>query len=83
MSITMALADGGAMDMADCDGRGAGDMSGTPCDMACIAPFVANVGAEVAAASPLSVRTATWGPGDFSGRTGAPNPDPPRTLIPS
>lgn len=84
MAVKMALADGGAMDMADCDGCGsgdAGDKSGPPCDIVCIAPFVATVNAETAPAFPMSATAVTWVSRDFAGRTGPPDPYPPRTLI--
>lgn len=84
MAVKMALADGGAMDMADCDGCGsgdAGDKSGPPCDMVCIAPFVATVNAEASPAFPMSATAVTWVSRDFAGRTGPPDPYPPRSLI--
>lgn len=81
ISVKLALADGGAMDMADCEGCGSGDTGGAPCDMVCIAPFVANVSAETAPAFPLSATAVTWVSRDFAGRTGPPDPYPPRTLI--
>jgi hypothetical protein len=83
MAVKMALADGDAMDMADCDGCGSGDAgnkSGPPCDMVCIAPFVATVNAETALAFPMSATAVDWASRDFAGRTGPPDPYPPRNL---
>lgn len=84
MAVKMALADGGAMDMAGCDGCGsgdAGDKSGPPCDMVCIAPFVATVNAETEPAFPMSATAVSWVSRDFAGRTGPPDPYPPRSLV--
>lgn len=84
MSIKMALAGGGAMDMADCQGCGTdtdGEDSGPTCDIVCTVSFAASLGqidtfnphfARVA--RPLLVER-------LAGRTGLPEPYPPRTLI--
>jgi hypothetical protein len=85
MSLEMALVDGAAMEMADCEGCGTGGdggESGLACDIVCIAPFAATLGPEnapglrVVAESP-----APSGVRDVVGRTGPPDPYPPRTLI--
>lgn len=84
MSVKMALSDTGAMDMADCEGCGSsggdGD-GGLTCDIVCLAPLLANLSPDgVLAVSPGASPTS---PAfyDFVGRTGPPEPYPPRTLI--
>ena len=85
MSLKMALADGPAMDMADCEGCGTGgdgDESGMACDIVCIAPFTATLSQE----NPQGLRIVAESPApsgvrDVVGRTGPPDPYPPRTLI--
>lgn len=84
MSIKMALADGGTMDMADCKGCGSGnegDDGGLDCDMVCVAPFLANLSPE--GSSPIVTGTCPSSCGfyDLAGRTGPPEPHPPRTFI--
>ena len=84
MSVKMALSDTGTMDMADCEGCGSsggdGD-DGLTCDIVCLAPLLANLIPDgVLAVGPGASPT---GPDfyDFVGRTGPPEPYPPRTLI--
>lgn len=85
MAVKMALADGGPMDMADCtgcDAEGNGDDGGLTCDLVCNAPFVADLGTESTVSVPVAVSTVEpRGVYDFVGRTGPPDPHPPRTLI--
>ena len=85
MAVKMALADSGPMDMADCagcDSDGNGDKGGLACDLVCTAPFVADLGTGSTLSGPVAVSTATpKGDYDFVGRTGPPEPYPPRTLI--
>ena len=85
MAVKMALADGGPMDMADCTGcytDGNGDEGGLICDPVCTAPLVADLGTEFTVSVPVAVPTAEpRGVYDFVGRTGPPDPYPPRTLI--
>lgn len=84
MSLKMALGDAGAANMADCQGCGTdtdGEDSGPTCDIVCTVSFAASLGqidtfnphfAHVA--RPLLVE-------HLAGRTGLPEPYPPRTLI--
>lgn len=85
MAVKMALADGGPMDMADCtgcDADGNGDENGLACDLVCTAPSIAGSGAETALSVPVALSIAApKGVSDFVGRTGPPDPYPPRTLI--
>ena len=85
MAVKMALADIDHRDMADCtgcDAGGNGYQGGLACDLACTAPFVADLGTESTLSAPAAVSTVTsTGDYDFVGRTGAPEPYPPRTLI--
>lgn len=85
MSLEMALSDGAAMKMADCEGCDAGEdggESGQACDIVCIAPFTATLVPETAL-GPRVVAELPAPPGvrDVVGRTGPPDPYPPRTLI--
>ena len=84
MSIKMALADGGAMDMADCQGCGSdsGDNNGgIDCDMVCVAPILANLNLEVSVPAVVGISPSASAFYDLVGRTGPPEPYPPRTLI--
>lgn len=85
MAVKMALAEDGNMDMPDCTGCDAdsdGAEGGLVCDLVCTAPFVANLGINSAVNIPVAVSTAEpAGVCDFVGRTGVPDPYPPRTLI--
>ena len=82
MAVKMALGDGGTMDMADCTDCDAGGDGGLVCDLVCTAPFVADLGTESVVRVPVPVSTAAPnGVCDFVGRTGPPDPHPPRTLI--
>lgn len=85
MAVKMALADGDTMEMADCTGcdtDGRGDDGGLACDLVCTAPFVADLATKFDLSGPVGVSTAGQkGIYDFVGRTGPPDPYPPRTLI--
>ena len=84
MSLKMALADGGAMDMADCQGCGSdsdGDDGGLGCDMVCVAPFLAYLGPEGSVPAVTGIYPSARASYDLVGRTGPPEPYPPRTLI--
>jgi len=84
MSLKMALADGGAMDMADCQGCGSdneGDDGGLGCDMVCVAPILANLSPEGSIPAVTGISPSARAFYDLAGRTGPPEPYPPRTLI--
>ena len=84
MSLKMALADGGAMDMADCQGCGSdneGDDGGLGCDMVCVAPLLANLSPEGSVPAVTGISPSARAFYDLVGRTGPPEPYPPRTLI--
>jgi hypothetical protein len=84
MSLEMALADGEPMDMADCEGCGSGDDrgdGGPGCEMTCLAPMVAYLSEESTLAAMRRASPTDSSLYDFVGRTGPPEPYPPRTLI--
>lgn len=85
MAVEMALTDIGPMDMADCTGcvaDGTGGKNGQACDIVCTAPFVAELSAAAGFNAALAVSTvAPNGACASAGRTGSPNPYPPRSLI--
>ena len=80
MTVKMALADSGGMDMSDCGGC-ADDGSSPVCDDFCAAPLLA-IGDPRKPAQPLLQETsgylATHG---ATGRAGPPDPYPPRIVI--
>jgi hypothetical protein len=92
MSLAMshdALAGGGMAggdmageDMGDCDGCPPGDDGKVPlCSQFCLAPFAAlpvAVGVEL---SIVAAETAASPLNEMVGRTGPPDPSPPRTII--
>ncbi|MBA4228765.1 hypothetical protein [Parvibaculum sp.] len=84
MSIKMALADGGAMDMADCQGCGSdgdGDDGGLSCSMVCVTPLLASLSPEGSVPLVTGISPSVRAFYDLAGRTGPPEPYPPRTLI--
>jgi len=84
MSVTMALANAGAMDIADCDGcdPAAGDAnSAASCEFVCTAPLLACINQMGALAVPLTSGFALPAMSAHRGLTGPPEPSPPRTLI--
>jgi len=83
MSVKMALSDSAAMDMADCEGCGSDDSSdGTlTCDIVCIAPLVASLSPDSFLAARPSSSPKVSDSYDYVGRTGSPEPYPPRILI--
>jgi len=84
MSLTMALADSGAIDMPDCDGCDPGaddDKSGIGCEFVCTAPLLAGLGQENTLEVPPTVLVTVPGISTRNGRTGPPDPYPPRSLI--
>jgi hypothetical protein len=84
MSLKMALGDAGVADMADCQGCGTdtdGEDTGPTCEIVCTVSFAASpgqvdtAGPDIAhVARPLLVQ-------HLAGRTGPPEPYPPRILI--
>ena len=82
MSLKMALAAGGTMDMDDCEGCGSGGddgKSGATCDIICISPFAGTLNAEGSFLRPVAATPSAFGLYDFAGRTGPPDPYPPRS----
>lgn len=81
MTVKMALADSGGMDMSDCGGCADDDGSSPACDDFCTAPLLV-IGELGKTAQPLpqeiSGHLATHA---TTGRTGPPDPYPPRTVI--
>lgn len=84
MSLKMALGDGSAMDMADCEGWGSdgdGGDGGLICKMACVAPPVANLSQESALMVGAGASPTGSNVYHLVGPIGPPEPYPPRTLI--
>jgi hypothetical protein len=80
MTVDMVLAEAGGMSMDDCDDCGS-DGAGATCDYVCGPNFVATAVAEQVHQSPIAGREAAGHVGAIVGRTGPPEPYPPRTLI--
>lgn len=82
MAVKMALADDGAMDMADCEGCGPGNDDTTViCDMACVAPHFATISADTLSPPPLQAHPADNAGNSAVGHSGIPEPAPPRLPI--
>ena len=85
MAVRMALADSGPANMAgctDCDEDRNGDMGGVTCDIACTPPIAADLGTVSSHCVPVAVSTAAMeGVYGCVGRTGPPDPYPPRPFI--
>lgn len=84
MSLKMVLANASVADMADCQGCGTdsdSEESGPNCDIVCTISFAASLG-QVDTFSPRVAEPATLQSANhLAGRTGPPEPYPPRTLI--
>lgn len=84
MSLKMALGDAGVVDMADCQGCGTdtdGDEGGLDCDVVCVAPILAYLSPEEGVPAVTGLTPSVRAFYNLVGRTGPPEPSPPRTLI--
>lgn len=84
MSVEMALADEGAMDMADgegCDSGAADHMHGANCELVCNSLMLSYPDEQKTFWPPLAASFDLWAPQELAGRTGPPDPYPPRSLI--
>lgn len=81
MSVKMAV--GEATNMADCKGCGSneGDDTSSTCDVACVTPLVATMNADKQLLSPSRRHSSDGRDYGFIGRTGPPDPHPPRSFI--
>lgn len=81
MPVTMAHADHAPAEPVDCDGCDAGEDSDIVCDIACTASFLASLVEDRSVANAPAVTHIAWRAAMLRGRTGAPDPHPPRRLI--
>lgn len=84
MSLKMALADTAGMDMAectDCDFGSNDDQASQSCDTVCVISFLATITADKPLKAPVKTRTSGDSEFTFAGRTGPPEPYPPRSPI--
>ncbi|WP_417728453.1 hypothetical protein [Roseovarius sp.] len=85
MALDMAMADGGAMSMPECQGCPEGGDSDTTasCDLICTAPVFAMVKGTAAAQFTIAIPMREWPLGMTlpRGLQAPPDPFPPRTLI--
>lgn len=84
MSLKMAVSVGGTMDMADCQGCGSddgGQEDGLGCDIVCVTSFLANISADANTPLVVGLSLSDRSFYELAGRTGPPEPYPPRTLI--
>lgn len=81
MPVTMALADHALSDEADCEGCDGDSDVDVVCDIACTASFLAGLVEDRAAAPRPAASHAALRAGTLRGRTGAPDPHPPRRLL--
>lgn len=84
IAVKMALAGAGGMNMTDCEWCGTDgdddDADGT-CDLVCVTTLIATVGCDTVPQPPVMTHAAGESVCGFVGRTGPPEPYPPRTLI--
>ena len=81
MTVKMALADSGGMDMSDCGGCADDDGSSPACDDFCAAPLLA-IGDPGKTAQPVLEETSGHlAAHATTGRTGPPDPYPPRIVL--
>jgi hypothetical protein len=77
--MTLAAIDSGGMgDCQDCP-DGGDDMQ--PCDNLCVSPILAVVPSGQAGLPEVETATESFVPRDVAGRTGPPDPYPPRSII--
>lgn len=84
MSLKMALSDAGLTDMADCQGCGTdtdGEDNGPTCDNVCTVSFAASLGQVDTVSPDIAHVTRPLLVQHLAGRTGLPEPYPPRLLI--
>lgn len=84
LSVMMALADCSAMDMAGCHACDSGadeNGDGLACDAVCLAPLAASLGSDGALPINTGQSLTRDDIADLVGRTGPPEPFPPRTLV--
>lgn len=84
MSVAMMLAGESGSTMPDCDGCGTdgdgGDVAAT-CDTVCVAPLAATADAGPSLTVPFVDHRYAEDAGAHTGRTGDPDPYPPRPFI--
>ncbi|MCA1404297.1 hypothetical protein I6F26_16545 [Ensifer sp. IC3342] len=82
MSLTMSAAAMADEDMGDCDGCPPGDDGkASLCAQFCLATFIAVPAATELELPILAVDLATLSAEEIAGRTGPPDPPPPRTIV--
>ena len=84
MTVKMAPAGAGGMNMTGCEDCGSGgndDDVGTACDIVCVTPLMATVSANKILQPPVMAHAVADGAYDVVGRTELPDPYPPRTFI--
>lgn len=81
MTVKMALADSGSMDGADCDGCSGDDEGAPSCDGICVAPLLAMANPGAALHVDIDAQTRGAAMHDAVGRTGPPDPSPPRSIV--
>lgn len=82
MAVNMALTASGAMNMGDCErcvSDGGDKKNAATCDIACVFPFSGTVSPEQAVHSQTAATASAFGLFDVAGRTGPPDPYPPRS----
>lgn len=81
MDVTMALAGAGGTDMPECDGCADGDDNPPPCNGLCVAPLLAMSNPGPILHPVVDAQTGDASTHDVVGRTGPPDPSPPRTIV--
>lgn len=84
--MKMLHADGSGTDSAGCNDCGSGDGNGNDaidatCDLLCTLSFVVVADTETTLPVPSTAHRAGYGADRFVGRTGPPEPYPPRCII--
>mgnify|MGYP003654066327 CR=1 FL=1 len=81
MSLKMALADSNDMGMGECNDCDGENGIKSSCDLVCVAPLLAHFAEGAIFLPPHASLTVTIDIVVFTGRTGPPDHNPPRTLI--
>lgn len=81
MTVKMALADAGDAGNAGCAGCGEPQANGMDCDQVCISAAMVLPAAAGGGSTPAFAVIEPAPTGDFAGRTGPPDPYPPRSFV--
>lgn len=81
MTAAMAMSDASGMNSTDCEGCGADGGAMPFCDAVCSSGFTALIGDHAVHSSPVMAEDFATNARNIFGRSGPPDPSPPRSII--